>query len=123
MCMSQFSYEIVYKKGSLHSNADGLSRMTYKPTEVPTPALTDALIDDNFVSALDSEIKGCDFDNWLVQLSSKEEESFQFGSDLINYTAAIGVSNGEGPPWRRREPPLMRREPPLKRVVPSLIAM
>ena len=31
--MSQFSYEIVYKKGRLHSNADGLSRMTYTPTE------------------------------------------------------------------------------------------
>ena len=24
-----FTYEIVYKKGRLHSNADGLSRMTY----------------------------------------------------------------------------------------------
>ena len=72
--------------------------MTYKPTEAHTPALTDALIDDNVVSAVDSEIEGCDFDNWLVQLSSKEEESFQFGSDLINYTAAIGLSDGEGPP-------------------------
>ena len=91
--MSQFSYQIVYKKGRLHSNADGLSRMTYEPTEVPTPALTDALMDDNFVSSVES-----DFDNWLVQLSSKEEESFKFGSELINYTAAIGVSNGEEPP-------------------------
>ena len=91
--MSQFSYEIVYKKGSLHSSADGLFRMTYKPTEVPRPALTDALMDDNFISSVES-----DFDNWLVQLSSMEEESFQFGSDLINFTAAIGLSEGEGPP-------------------------
>ena len=98
MFMSQFSYEIVYKKGRLHSNADGLSRMTYEPTDVTTPTLTDALMDDNCVGAVDLEMKESDFNNWLVQLSSKEEESFQFGSDLINYTAAIGVSNGEGPP-------------------------
>ena len=87
------------------SNADGLSRMTYKPTEVLTPALTDALMNDNFVSAVNSEIKGSDFVNWLIQLSSMEEECFQFGSELINCTAAIGVSNGEEPPLRRRNPP------------------
>ena len=51
--MSQFSYEIVYKKGRLHSNADGLSRMTYEPTEVPTPAVTVALMDDNCINAID----------------------------------------------------------------------
>ena len=132
ICMSQFSYEIVYKKGSFHSNADGLSRMPYKPTEVPTPAVTDALMDDNFVSSVES-----DFDNWLEQLSCKEEESFQFGSDLINYTAAIGLSDGEGPPLdgektpldgkktplEGKGPPLLRRELPLMRVVPPLIAM
>ena len=39
MFMSQFSYEIVYKKGRLYSNADGPSRMTFEPTEVPTPAV------------------------------------------------------------------------------------
>ena len=49
MFMSQFSYEIVYKKGRLHSNADGLSRMTYEPTVVPTPAVTDALMDDTLL--------------------------------------------------------------------------
>ena len=80
-------------------------------------------MDYNFVSAVDLEMKESNFDNWFVQLSSKEEESFQFGSDLINYTAAIGVSNGEGRPLMRREPPLMRREPPLIRVVPPLLAM
>ena len=57
----------MYKKGRLHSNADGLSRMTYQPTEVPTPALTDALVDDNFVCAVDLETKESDFDNWLAQ--------------------------------------------------------
>ena len=120
--MSQFSYEIVHKKGLLHSNADGLSRMTYKPTKVPTPALRDALVDHNFVSAVDREMKESDFYNWLVHLSSKEEESFQFGSDLINYTAAIGVSNGEGPLEEERAP-LVEERAPLIRVVPPLIAM
>ena len=81
----------------MHSNADGLSRMTYEPTEVPTPALTDALVDDTFVSSVES-----DFDNWLVQLSSKEEESFQFESELINYTATIGVNDGKIPLLMRR---------------------
>ena len=57
MFMSQFSYAIVYKKGRLHSNADGLFRMTYEPTEVPTPAVTDALMDDNFVNAVDLEMR------------------------------------------------------------------
>ena len=49
MFMSQFSYETVYKKGRLHSNADGLSRITYEPMWVPTPAMTDALMDDNLL--------------------------------------------------------------------------
>ena len=53
MFMSQFSYEIVYNKGRLHSNADGLSRMTYEPTEVPIPAVTDALMVDTFVNTMD----------------------------------------------------------------------
>ena len=43
----------MYKNGRLHSNANGLSRMTYEPTEVHTPAVTDALVDDNFVSSVD----------------------------------------------------------------------
>ena len=42
MFMSQISYEIVYKKGRLLSNADRLSRRTYEPTETPAPTITDA---------------------------------------------------------------------------------
>ena len=57
MFMSQFSYEIVYKKGRLHFNAYALSRMTYEPTEVPTPAVTDALMDDNGVNAMNLEME------------------------------------------------------------------
>ena len=49
MFMSQFSHEIVYKKGRLHSNADGLSRMNYEPKEVPTPAVTDALMQTQWI--------------------------------------------------------------------------
>ena len=57
-----------------------------------------------------------DFNSWLVQIANKEKESYQFGSELLYYTAVIGVSDGEGPP-------LMRRDPPLIRVVPPLTAM
>ena len=107
MFMSQFSYEIVYKKGRLHSNANGLSRITYEPSEVPTPAVTDALMDENCINAMNLEMRECDFDSWLVQIANKEKENFQFGSELINYTAAIGVSDGERPPLIRVVPPLI----------------
>ena len=75
--------------------------------------MTDALVDDNFVRSVDLEMKESDFDNWLVQLSSKEEESFQFGSELINYTAAIGVSNGEEPSLDEERAPLDEERAPL----------
>ena len=114
--MSEFSCEIVYKKGRLHSNADGLSRMTYEQTEVLTPAVTDALIDDYFLNAIDLEMTESDFNSWLVQIAKEEKESYQFGSVLLYYTAAIDVSDG-------KRPPLMRRDTPLIRVVPPLIVM
>ena len=63
----------MYKKGGLHSNADGLSRMTYEPTEVPAPAVTDALMDDNFINAMDPGMKKSDFNSWLVQIANKED--------------------------------------------------
>ena len=50
----------------MHSNADGLSRMTYEPTEVPTPAVRDALMDDNFVNAMDLRMRESDFNSFLV---------------------------------------------------------
>ena len=111
--MSQFSYEIVYKKSRLYSNADGLSTMTYEPTEVPTPAVTDALMDGNLINAMDPGMKECDFNSWLVQIANKEKESYQFGSELLYYTAAIDVSDGEGPPLMRRDTALIRVVPPL----------
>ena len=83
MFMSQFSYEIVHKKGRLHSNADGLSRMTYEPTEVPTPAVTDALMNDNCIIAMNLEMRESDFNSWLVQIANEEKESYQFGSKLL----------------------------------------
>ena len=55
--MSQFSYAIAYTKGRLHTNADGLSRMTYEPVETPTPTVTDNLTDDNFVNAMDLKMR------------------------------------------------------------------
>ena len=105
MFMSQFSYEIVYKNGRLHSNADGLSRMTYEPTEVPTPAATDALMDDNFVNAMDLGKKESDFNSWLVQIANNEKESYQFGCELLYYTEAIDVSDGERHPLIGRDTP------------------
>ena len=116
MFMSQYSYEIVYKKRPLHSNADGLSRMTYEPAEVPSPAVTDALMDDNCVNAMDLGMRESDFNSWLVQIANKEKGRYQFGSELLYYTAVIDVSDTE-------RPPLMRRDTPLIRVVPSLIVM
>ena len=82
MFMSQFSYEIVYNKARWYSNADGLSRMTYEPAEVPTHAVTDALMDDNFVNAVDLWMRESDFNSWLVQIANKEKECYQFGSEL-----------------------------------------
>ena len=81
--------------------------MTYEPTEVPTPAVTDASMDDNCINAMNFEMRECDFNSWLVQIANKEKESFQFGSELINYTAASGVSDGERPPLIRVVPPLI----------------
>ena len=120
MFMSQFSYEIVYKKGRLHSNADGLSRMTYEPTEVPTSAVTDALMDDNGFNAMNIEMKESDFNSWLMQIADKEKESYKFGIELLYYTAAIRISDGERPPLDGKRPPLMWRDPTLIWVVPPL---
>ena len=55
-----------------------------------------------------------DFNSWLVQIANKEKESYQFGSELLYYTAAIDVSDGERP---------LDEKGPLIRVVPPLIVM
>ena len=65
--MSQFIYEIVNKNGRLHSNADGLSRMTYELTEAKTPTVTDALIHDNYVNAVDLAMRESEFNSWLIE--------------------------------------------------------
>ena len=57
-----------YKKGRLHTNADGLSRMTYEPIETQTPTVTDNLTDDNFVNAMDLKMSERDFNSWMIQL-------------------------------------------------------
>ena len=91
--MSQFTYEIVYTNGRLHSNADGLSRMSYEPTGASTPTVTDALMDDNFVNAVDLGIRESEFNSWLMQLSNENKASYQFGCELLNYTAAMEVDD------------------------------
>ena len=69
--------------------------------------MTDALMDDNFINAMDLGMRESDFNTWLVQIANKEKESYQFGSELLYYTAAIDVSDGERPPT-----PLTRRDAP-----------
>ena len=101
--MSQFSYEIVYKNCRLHSNADGLSRMTYESTEVPTPAVTDAVMNDNLFNAVHLWMRESDFNSWLVQLANEDKASYRFGGELLHYTAAIDVDDGG---------PLIGRDPP-----------
>ena len=50
------------------------------------------------------EMKESDFNSWLVQIANMEKESCQFESELLYYTAAIGISDGEGPPLMGRDP-------------------
>ena len=86
----------------MHSNADGLPRMTYEPMEVPTLAVTDALMDDNFINAVDLGMRESDFDSCLIQLANEDKANYQFGGELLHYTAAIDVNDGS---------PLMGRDP------------
>ena len=92
MFMSQFSYEIVYKKGRLHTNADGVSRMTYEPVETPTPTVTDNLTYDNFVNATDLRMSERDFSSWLIQLANENREDYRVGMELQNYTIAMEMA-------------------------------
>ena len=78
----QFSYEIVYKKGRLHTNADGLSRMTNEPDETPTPTATDNLTDDNFVNATDLRMSERDFNSWMIQLANENREDYRLEMKL-----------------------------------------
>ena len=91
--MRQFTYDIVYKKGCLHSNADGLSRMTYEPTGASTPTVTDALKDDNSVNAVDLGMRESEFNSWLIQLSNENKAISRFRCELLHYTAAIEVDD------------------------------
>ena len=87
--MSEFSYKIVYKKDRLHTNADGLSRMTYEPVETPTPTVIDNLTDDNFVNAMALRMSERDFNSWMIQLANENREDYRLGMELQNYTMAI----------------------------------
>ena len=92
MFMSQFSYEIVYKNGRLHTNADGLSRMTYEPDKTPTPTVTDNLTDDNFVNATALRMSERDFNSWLIQLANENRKDYRLGMKLQNYAMAIEMT-------------------------------
>ena len=91
--MSQFTYETVYKKGRSHFNADGLSGMTYEPTVASTHAVTDALMNDNFVNAVDLGMRESEFNNGFKLLSNENKASYRFASELLHYTAAIEVDD------------------------------
>ena len=92
MFMSQFSYDIVYKNGSFAFQC-GRSISN----DVPTPAVTDILMDDNFVNAVDREMIKSDFNLWLVQLANEDKASYRFGGELLHYIAAIDVNDDDGP--------------------------
>ena len=93
--MSQFTYEIIYKKGRMPSNADGLSRMIYEPMGVSVPAAIDTLIGDNFVNAVDLRIRESELNSWLIQLPNENEARYRLGGKLLHYTAAIEVDDEE----------------------------
>ena len=76
----------------MHTNADGLSRMTYEPVETPTPTVTDNLTDDNFVNATDLKMSERDFNSWIIQLANENREDYRFGMKLQNYTMAIEMA-------------------------------
>ena len=82
MFMSQFSYEIVYKNGRLHTNADRLSRRTYEPVATPTLTITDNLTDDNFVNAMNLRMSESDFNSWMVPLAKENREDCLLGMEL-----------------------------------------
>ena len=106
--MSQFSYEIVYKKGRLHTNADGLSRMTYEPAGNPTPAVTGKLTDDNFVNAIDLKMSERDFNSWMIQLANENREDYRLGMKLQNYTMLLR--------WQQKRPLIVRRRVPYVQI-------
>ena len=82
MFMNQFSYEIVYKKGRLHTNAVEISRRTYEPLETPTPTVTDNVTDDNFLNAVDLKMSERDFNIWIVQHANENLEDYRLGMEL-----------------------------------------
>ena len=79
----------------MHSHADGLSRMTYEPTEVPAPDVTEALMVDNFVNSVDLWMRESEFNSWLVQLANENKVSCRFVGELLHDTATIEVDDEE----------------------------
>ena len=101
----------IVQKRALHSNANRLSRRTYEPTEVPTPTSTDALMDYNFVNAVDLRMSERDFNKISVQLANENKAYYRFWSELQYYTGTIETEeatlsnlNMDGPSvaYRRR---------------------
>ena len=63
-------------------------------------------MDDNFYNAVDLGMRESDFNSWLVQIANNEKASYQFGGELLFYTAVIDVNDLEGPPgWEGTPPP------------------
>ena len=48
-------------------------------------------MDDNFINAVDLEIRESEFNRWLIQLLNENKASYRFGCELLHYTAAIEV--------------------------------
>ena len=71
----------------LHTNADGLSRITYEPVETPT--VTDNLTGDNFVNAMYLRMSERDYYCWMIQLANENRKDYRLGMKLQNYTMLL----------------------------------
>ena len=47
----------------------------------------------DFVDAVDLGMRECEFNSWLIQLSKENKANYQFGCELLHYTAAIEVDD------------------------------
>ena len=57
--------------------------MTYEPTGASAPAVTDALMDANFVNAVDLGMRESEFNSWLIQLSDENKASYRYVCRII----------------------------------------
>ena len=90
--MSQFTYEIMYKRGVCIPMLTVYLEWPMNQRG-PRHLITDALMDDNFVNAVDLGIRESEFNRWLIPLFNENKSSYRFGCELLHYTAAIEIDD------------------------------